>query len=191
LQDVPVPIAIDTVKPEVMRAALDEGAAMINDISALGAQNALAVVAESDAAVCLMHMRGEPRTMQTDTTYHDVVAEVKRFLEARAEAARAAGVARERIVVDPGFGFGKKAEHNLSLLRGLRAIGELGYPVLAGLSRKSTLGAITRKPVSERVAASVAAALLAVQHGARIVRVHDVAATKDALAVLAAVQGSA
>jgi len=190
LQDVAVPVAIDTVKPEVMRAAIEEGAAMINDINALGAPGALEIVAASDAAVCLMHMRGEPRTMQANTEYGDVVAEVMRFLGGRADAARAAGIARERIVVDPGFGFGKKPEHNLELLRALRSIGELGYPVLAGLSRKSTLGALTGKPVSERVAASVAAALLAVQHGARIVRVHDVAATRDALAILAAVQGS-
>jgi dihydropteroate synthase len=190
LQDVSVPVAIDTVKPEVMRAAVEEGAAMINDISALGAPGSLTIVAESNAAVCLMHMRGEPRTMQANTEYRDVVAEVIRFLKERADAARAGGIGPERIVVDPGFGFGKRPEHNLELLRSLRSIAELGYPVLAGLSRKSTLGALTGKPVGERLAASVAAALLAVQQGARIVRVHDVAATKDALAILAAVQSS-
>jgi dihydropteroate synthase len=191
LRDATVPVAVDTVKPEVMRAALDEGAAMINDISALRAPDALAIVAQSDAAVCLMHMRGEPRTMQTDAEYGDVVAEVAQFLQERVAAARAAGIARERIVIDPGFGFAKKPQHNLELLRGLRVLAEPGYPVLAGLSRKSTLGNITGKPVVERLAASVAAALLAVQHGARIVRVHDVAATRDALAVLAAVENRA
>jgi dihydropteroate synthase len=188
LRDAQVPVAVDTVKPEVMRAALDEGAAMINDINALRAPGALEAVAASDAGVCLMHMRGEPRTMQASPVYVDVVAEVAAFLKERALAVEAAGVARERIVVDPGFGFGKKVEHNLELLRRLAVVTELGYPVLAGLSRKSTLGAITGRPPAERAAASVAAALLAVEGGARIVRVHDVAATKDALAIWSAVR---
>ena len=188
LRDAPVPVAVDTVKPEVMRAALAEGAVMVNDINALRARGALDAVAASDAAVCLMHMRGEPRTMQASPEYGDVALEVRDFLEERAAAAVAAGVARERIVVDPGFGFGKKAGHNLELLRRLGVIAELGYPVLAGLSRKSMLGAITGRPPAERAAASVAAALLAVEGGARIVRVHDVAATKDALAVWSAVR---
>jgi dihydropteroate synthase len=190
LRDLPIPVAVDTVKPEVMRAAIGEGAAMINDINAFRAPGALETVAASEVGVCLMHMLGGPRTMQANPHYGDVVAEVSAFLGERAAAVQAAGIARERIVVDPGFGFGKKVEHNLQLLRGLQVLGRLGYPVMAGLSRKSTLGAITGKPVTDRVAASVAAALLAVQHGARIVRVHDVAATKDALAVLAAVQDS-
>jgi dihydropteroate synthase len=188
LRDAPVPVAVDTVKPEVMHAALGAGAAMINDISALRAPGAVAVAAASDAAVCLMHMRGEPRTMQADPSYGDVVVEVGAFLKQRVAAVEAAGIARERIVIDPGFGFGKKAQHNLTLLRRLAEISALGYPVLAGLSRKSTLGGITGRPPAERSAASVAAALLAVEGGARIVRVHDVAATKDALAVWSAVR---
>jgi dihydropteroate synthase len=188
LRDAPVPIAVDTVKPDVMRAALAAGAAMINDVNALRAPGAVEVVAASEAGVCLMHMQGEPRTMQADPSYGDVVIEVGTFLKARAAAAEAAGIARERIVIDPGFGFGKKAQHNLTLLRRLAEIAALGYPVLAGLSRKSTLGGITGRPPAERTAASVAAALLAVERGARIVRVHDVAATKDALAVWSAVR---
>jgi len=188
LRSAPVPVAVDTVKPDVMRAALAEGAAMINDIGALRAPGAVEAVAASDAGVCLMHMQGEPRTMQQSPSYRDVAAEVRAFLEERAAAAEAAGIARERIVIDPGFGFGKKPAHNLELLRRLGEIASLGYPVLAGLSRKSTLGAITGRPPLEREAASVAAALLGVEGGARIVRVHDVAATKDALAVWSAVR---
>jgi dihydropteroate synthase len=191
LRDAPVPVGVDTVKPEVMRAALGEGAAMINDINALRAPGALEAVATSDAGVCLMHMQGAPRTMQADPSYDDVVAEVSAFLGERARAAEAAGVAHGRIMIDPGFGFGKKAGHNLELLRRLGEIATLGYPVLAGLSRKSTLGAITGRPPSERTAASLAAALLAVEGGARIVRVHDVAATKDALAIWSAVRTGA
>jgi dihydropteroate synthase len=190
LLGVGVPVAVDTTKPEVMRAVLDRGVAMINDISALAVPGALANVAGTDAAVCLMHMRGSPRTMQANPVYVDVVAEVRDFLSARAQACVDAGVARDRIVVDPGFGFGKTVEHNLALLGHLDAIAALGYPVLAGWSRKSSLGRITGKPGEERLAASVAAALLAVQRGARIVRVHDVAATRDALAVLAALENT-
>ncbi|HXC40671.1 MAG TPA: dihydropteroate synthase [Burkholderiales bacterium] len=184
LRDAAVPVAVDTVKPEVMRAAIAAGAAMINDIRALQEPGALEAVAASDAAICLMHMQGEPRSMQAAPRYENVVNEVKAFLWDRATAATAAGLVKERIVIDPGFGFGKTAEHNLELLRNLRAMTELGYPVLAGLSRKSTLGLITGRPANERMPASIAAALLAVQRGASIVRVHDVAATKDALAVL-------
>jgi dihydropteroate synthase len=187
LRGVPVPVAVDTVKPEVMRAALGEGAAMINDINALRAPGALEAVAASDAGVCLMHMQGEPRSMQQDPRYDDVVGEVGAFLRERAAIAEAAGIAPERIAIDPGFGFGKKPAHNLELLRRLHELATLGYPLLAGLSRKSTLGAITGRPPAERGAASIAAALLAVERGARIVRVHDVAATKDALAVWSAV----
>jgi dihydropteroate synthase len=189
LRDLALPISVDTTKPAVMRAAIAAGASMINDITALAVPGALDAVAASDAAVCLMHMRGEPKTMQADPAYADVVAEVREFLLARAGACVAAGIARDRIAVDPGFGFGKTVEHNLALLRELGAIAALGFPVLAGWSRKSSLGRITGRGSEERLAASLAAALIAAQHGARIVRVHDVAATRDVLAVLAAVQG--
>jgi dihydropteroate synthase len=182
-----VPLSIDTIKPEVMRVALAEGAAMINDINALRAPGALAAVAAGDAAVCLMHMQGTPGTMQQHPRYENVVAEVKAFLQERVEAVRAAGILAQRIVIDPGFGFGKTLEHNLELLRHLREFAALGVPVLAGWSRKSSLGQITGKPAGERLAASVAAALIAAQNGAAILRVHDVAATRDALSVLAAV----
>lgn len=191
LRGLDVPISIDTVKTEVMRAALDEGAAIINDITALSAPGALELVAASDAGVCLMHMQGEPRTMQAAPHYEDVVAEVKDYLAARMGAALAHGMARERIMLDPGFGFGKTVAHNLSLLRHLDAITALDVPVLVGWSRKSSLGAITGRPANDRLAASVAAAMLAVQRGAAIVRVHDVAATHDALAVLQAVTTAA
>ncbi|WIM05631.1 MAG: dihydropteroate synthase [Candidatus Nitricoxidivorans perseverans] len=184
LRDCGVPLSVDTAKPEVMRAALAAGADMINDIAALRAPGALEAVAASDAAVCLMHMRGEPGTMQRDPRYDDVVAEVAEFLRGRVAAAEAAGIARNRIVIDPGFGFGKTLAHNLALLRRLDSFIGLGVPVLAGISRKSMLGQITGRSVDERVPASVAAALLAVERGAAIVRVHDTAATRDALAVL-------
>jgi dihydropteroate synthase len=185
-----VPVSVDTMKPEVMRAALAHGAAIINDVTALAAPGALETVAASDAAVCLMHMQGSPRTMQANPVYADVTAEVRDFLRGRAEACVSAGIGRDRIVVDPGFGFGKTVEHNLTLLARLGEIAALGFPVLAGWSRKSSLGRITGRPAEERLAGSVAAAVIAVQRGARIVRVHDVAATRDALAVLAAVEGA-
>jgi len=188
--DLQMPVSVDTTKPEVMRAALAHGAAMINDITALAAPGALEVVGAGGAAVCLMHMQGSPRTMQAEPTYADVVVEVRDFLGARAAACVAAGIARDRIVVDPGFGFGKTVAHNLTLLARLGEIAALGFPVLAGWSRKSSLGRITGRSAEERLAGSVAAALIAVQRGARIVRVHDVAATRDALAVLAAVEGN-
>jgi len=188
LAGVGVPLSVDTVKPEVMRRAAAAGASVINDIAALQAPGALEAAAASDAAVCLMHMQGEPRTMQADPSYGDVVAEVRDFLAARVAAAQAAGIAAERIVVDPGFGFGKRLAHNLALLRHLGQFADLGACVLAGLSRKSMLGEITGRKVSQRDTASVAAALLAARNGARILRVHDVAATKDALAVWAAVE---
>ena len=188
LADFDVPISIDTAKPQVMRATIARGAAMVNDITALASPGALEAVADSDAAVCLMHMQGEPRTMQKNPVYADVISEVRNFLAARAEVCSTAGIARERIVVDPGFGFGKTVEHNCKLLAHLTAIASLGYPVLAGWSRKSSLGRITGRPAEERLPASLAAALLAVQRGAKILRVHDVAATRDVLAVLAAVE---
>jgi dihydropteroate synthase len=189
LRAFPIPISVDTTKPEVMRAVIGAGAAMINDIGALRSPGALETVATTDAAVCLMHMRGEPRTMQLEPRYGDVVAEVRAFLAGRVAAAEARGIARERIVIDPGFGFGKTVAHNFELLRNLHRLAEMDLPVMAGWSRKSTLGAITGRGADERLAASIAAALLAVQHGATIVRVHDVAATRDALAVLAAMDG--
>ncbi len=189
LSDCAVPISVDTVKPEVMRAAIAAGASMINDIGALRAPGALETVAASRVAVCLMHMQGEPHTMQHSPSYRDVVAEVGAFLAERVAAAEAKGIARERIVIDPGFGFGKSVGHNFELLRNLDRFAALGLPVLAGWSRKSTLGAITGRGAEDRLAGSLAAALLAVERGARIVRVHDVAATRDALAVLAALEG--
>jgi dihydropteroate synthase len=178
-----VPVSVDTYKPEVMRAALAHGAAMINDIYALRMPGALEVVADSDCAVCLMHMQGEPLTMQQNPGYADVVGEVRDFLAARAAAAVAGGVARDRLVLDPGFGFGKAVEHNLRLLRQLPELSPDGLPILAGMSRKSMLGAVTGRAVGDRVPASLAAALLAAQRGAAILRVHDVAATRDVLAI--------
>jgi len=181
-----VPISVDTYKPAVMRAAIAAGAALINDIAGMGGAPAIAAVADSDAAVCLMHMQGEPGTMQQAPVYGDVVGEVKAFLQAGVERCRAAGIDDRRLIVDPGFGFGKTLEHNLALLRALPELAVDGLPLLAGLSRKRMLGALTGRPVEERLAGSLAAALLAAQGGARILRVHDVAATRDVLAVLAA-----
>lgn len=183
LRELDVPLSIDSFKPQVMRAALSAGATLINDINSLRAPGALELAAASDAAVCLMHMQGTPQTMQDNPAYQDVVAEVGAFLAERSAACVAAGIAPERIVIDPGFGFGKTPGHNLQLLQGLDRLVASGHPVLVGLSRKSLLGKLTGRKVSERVAASVAAAIAAVAHGAAIVRVHDVAATRDALAV--------
>ncbi|MGB9128287.1 MAG: dihydropteroate synthase [Thiobacillus sp.] len=181
-------VSVDTMKPEVMRAALDAGAAMVNDVMALRAPGALETVATSDAAVCLMHMQGEPQRMQQAPSYVDVVEEVRRFLQDRVAACEAAGIGRERLVVDPGFGFGKTLEHNLALLSRLGRLAELGLPVLAGLSRKSMLGALTGRAVDEREFAGVAAHLMAVVRGAKLVRVHNVAAMRDALAIWNAVE---
>ncbi|MBU0623030.1 MAG: dihydropteroate synthase [Gammaproteobacteria bacterium] len=189
LRGISIPISIDTWKPQVMRVALAAGASMVNDVNALQAEGALQVAADSGAAVCLMHKQGTPQTMQQRPEYENVMAEVSAFLSERISLAEAAGISRQRIVIDPGFGFGKTLAHNLDLLRQLEAFGALGVPVLAGLSRKSMLGAITGREVGERVAASVAAALLAVQRGAAIVRVHDVRETVDALKILDAVNG--
>jgi dihydropteroate synthase len=188
LADCGVPISVDTYKPEVMRVALAHGAAMINDIYALRMPGALATVAESDCAVCLMHMQGEPLSMQHDPHYDDVLAEVKKFFRERVAAAETSGIARQRLVLDPGFGFGKTLEHNLTLLHRFPELSQDGLPLLAGLSRKSMLGAITGRSPDRRQPASVAAALLAAQRGARILRVHDVAATCDTLAVWRAVE---
>lgn len=183
-----VPISIDTFKPEVMRAAVAAGAGMINDIHALRQPGALDAAADAGVPVVLMHMQGEPGSMQADPQYDDVVAEVHRFLVQRLFAAEMAGIAKKNLVVDLGFGFGKRVDHNMTLLARSERFLELGVPMLAGLSRKRTLGELTgRQLPAERVAASVAAHLVAVQRGARIVRVHDVAATVDALKVWAAV----
>ncbi len=179
-----VPVSVDTVKPEVMQRALDRGADIVNDINALrlpGAEQAVA--AHPACGVCLMHMRGDPATMQQRPAYDDVVEEVGSFLRERLDALGKRGVAAERVVLDPGIGFGKSVEHNLELMRRQGELLALGRPLLLGWSRKSTLGALTGRPVEERLAASVAAALAAVQRGARVVRVHDVAATADALKV--------
>jgi dihydropteroate synthase len=179
-----VPVSVDTSRPEVMLAALDEGADIVNDVRALQRPGALDVLAAHPlAGICLMHMKGEPATMQGEAVYGDVVREVVDFLAARAAALVARGIGRERIVLDPGIGFAKTIEHNLELLRRQRELLALGYPLLVGWSRKSTLGLLTGRPVGERQAASVAAALAAVSRGAHIVRVHDVAATVDALKV--------
>ncbi|MBN8454692.1 dihydropteroate synthase [Accumulibacter sp.] len=186
-----VPISVDTYKPEVMRAALRHGASMINDIYGLRMPGAVEAVAGSDCAICLMHMQGEPLTMQRQPAYGDVVAEVRLFLRRRVQAARAAGISDDRLLLDPGFGFGKTLRHNLELLRGLDRLAGDGLPVLAGLSRKSMLGAITGRPLGERLAASIAAAVLAVERGARILRVHDVTETRDAVAVWQAMRGAA
>jgi dihydropteroate synthase len=184
-----VPVSVDTRRPSVMRAALAEGAAMINDIEALAAPGALNAVAESDCAVCLMHKQGDPATMQKAPHYDDVVRDVADFLSKRIQACEEAGIRKERIVIDPGFGFGKTVEHNFTLLRELSKIAALGVPVLAGWSRKSSLGALIGRPAGERLAASLAAALLALQGGATILRVHDVKETKDVIAVWQAWKG--
>ena len=176
-------VSVDTRRPAVMKAALAAGASMINDVEALAAPGALQAVAQSNCAVCLMHKKGEPATMQLEPRYDDVVREVKAFLKERVAAADAAGVGRSRLVVDPGFGFGKTAQHNLQLLKNLSSFEDLGVPLLAGLSRKSTLGKLTGRPVEERLAGSLAMALLALQGGARILRVHDVRETRDVIAV--------
>jgi dihydropteroate synthase len=178
------PLSVDTTKPEVMREAIIAGADMINDINGFRAPGALEAVAASECGLCVMHMQSTPETMQRSPAYDDVVAEVIAFLRARVDAMLAAGIERKRICLDPGFGFGKTVEHNYALLRAIGRIEqELGLPVLAGLSRKSMIGAVTGRPVEQRLAGSLAGALAAVAHGAKIVRVHDVAETVDALKV--------
>jgi len=183
-----VPISIDTSKPAVMTAAVRAGASMINDVRALREPGALEAAAGTDAAVCLMHMQGEPRTMQAEPRYGDVVAEVCDFLRERAAACLASGIAGDRLVVDPGIGFGKRLEHNLALLAGLPALTGLGWPVLIGVSRKSMFGVLLGRAVDERVAGGVAVATAAVLAGASIVRTHDVAATVDAVKVAVALR---
>ncbi len=186
VRDAGVPVSIDTQKPGVMKSVIAAGASMINDVSALQAEGAVDTCVHSDVAVCLMHKQGTPATMQQQPSYEDVVREVSAFLHARAASCERAGIARDRIVIDPGFGFGKTVDHNFTLLRELGTLARLGYPLLAGYSRKSSLGAVTGRPVEQRLAASLAAAMIAAQNGATILRVHDVAETVDMLKVLAA-----
>jgi dihydropteroate synthase len=181
-------ISVDTSKPEVMRAAASAGAGLINDVRALALPGALEAAAETGCAVCLMHMRGDPRTMQQAPHYGDVVTEVKAFLMQRAQACRAAGLPPERLSIDPGFGFGKTLEHNAALLRGLSAFADTGLPLVVGLSRKSMLQKILGRPVGERLYGSLALAVMAAMNGAHIVRAHDVAATSDALKTVSAIR---
>ncbi|MFP5461964.1 MAG: dihydropteroate synthase [Gammaproteobacteria bacterium] len=189
LRDCGRPLSVDTRHAGVMCGVLDAGADMINDVAGFRAPGALEAVAGGTAGLCVMHMLGEPSTMQQAPVYRDVVAEVSAFLQDRVSALLACGVARERIVLDPGIGFGKNLDHNLSLLRGLPALAGLGFPLLLGVSRKSMIGQVTGRGVGDRMAGSVAAALASVHRGAAIVRVHDVAETKDALAVWQAIEG--
>jgi dihydropteroate synthase len=190
LADSPAVLSIDTSKPEVMRAAVQAGAGLINDVRALQSPGALAAALEGGSAVCLMHMQGEPRTMQKDPRYGDVVKEVKAFLAARAHACEEAGIARQRILVDPGFGFGKTQAHNLALLRHLDELAAAPWSLAVGMSRKSMLANLLGRRGGDRLAAGVALAVLAVLRDARIIRTHDVAATVDALQAVAAVAGS-
>jgi dihydropteroate synthase len=187
-REMDVVLSVDTAKPAVMREACRAGAEMINDINALRAESAVAAAAASGAAVCLMHMQGEPRTMQQDPRYGDVVAEVHAFLQERIAACRAAGIPLERMVADPGFGFGKRLEHNLALLGRLDAFADLGCPLLVGLSRKSMFGQLLGQPVEGRLAGSLSAAVLAAWQGAHILRVHDVGPTVEALKVAQSVR---
>ena len=183
-----IPLSIDTYKPQVMQAAIDAGASMVNDVRALQEDGALELMAESNAGVCLMHMQGTPQTMQNHPHYDDVVNDIKTFLKARLQASIHAGIEVSRIVLDPGFGFGKTREHNITLIRELESFAELGQPLLVGLSRKSVLGQVTGKNVDARLYASIAASVIAAQKGARILRVHDVGATVEALKVVSAIQ---
>ena len=187
LRHVGVPLSIDTYKPQVMQAAIVAGADIVNDVCALREPQALEIVAASQAGVCLMHMQGRPQTMQADPQYDDVVKEVKDFLAERLAAAEQAGIDRSRIVLDPGFGFGKRTAHNLTLLNHLNDIQALGLPLLIGLSRKSILGQVVGLSVDERLHASIAASVISVMKGASIVRVHDVKPTVDALKIVEAV----
>lgn len=182
-------VSVDTSKPEVMRIAIEAGAGMINDVKALQEPGALEAVAEGGVMACLMHMQGEPRSMQANPHYGNVVTEVKDFLRDRVDSAKAAGISPEHLVIDPGFGFGKTLEHNIELLRHLDSFLDIGVPLMIGLSRKSMLGKITGNETGDRIHASVAAALLAFMKGARILRVHDVKATRDAIAVYNAING--
>ncbi len=182
-----VPVSIDTYKPQVMQAALQAGASIVNDVRALQEDGALSIVANYDTGVCLMHMQGKPQTMQVNPTYTDVVSEVADFLLARVAACIEAGIQKDRIMLDPGFGFGKTREHNITLVKQLKHFASLDYPLLVGLSRKSVLGQVTGNDVDARLYASIAAAVISAMRGANIVRVHDVKATVEALKVVAAI----
>lgn len=186
-----VPLSIDTYKPEVMRAAIAAGADIVNDVRALQEEGALAVVADSNAGVCLMHMQGTPQSMQLDPSYVDVVAEVKQFLSDRVNAALAHGITRERILLDPGFGFGKRTVHNLALIQHLHELTDIGLPLLVGLSRKAVLGQIAGGDELQRLHAGIAASVISAMKGAKILRVHDVKATVDALKIVTAVTSAA
>lgn len=183
-----VPISIDTYKPEVMRQAIIVGADIVNDIRALQEENALAIVAQSNVGVCLMHMQGTPQTMQIEPQYVDVVAEVKQFLIERMQAAIRHGIVKNRLLLDPGFGFGKTRTHNIALIQHLEVLNEIGQPLLVGLSRKSVLGAIAGGDESQRLFASIAASVISAMKGAKILRVHDVKATVEALKIVTAIQ---
>ena len=187
VREVPVTLSVDSTKPEIMRAAVAAGAGLINDVNALQAEDAMETVAELGVPVCLTHRQGDSRTMQANPVYADVVAEVLEYLEDRCSACIKAGIAKNNIIIDPGFGFGKTPEHNLELLRNLHRFTDTGFPVLAGLSRKSLIGKLLDLPVERRVNASVALAVMAVEQGARIVRVHDVAQTSEAIRMVEAV----
>lgn len=188
VSQVNIPLSIDTYKPQVMQAAIAAGASIVNDVRALQEEGALKTVAKSNAGVCLMHMQGTPQTMQNNPQYKDVVAEVKAFLAVCLQASIDAGIAKNRIVLDPGFGFGKTREHNITLIQHLESFATLGQPLLVGLSRKSVLGQVTGNDVDARLYASIAASVIAAQKGAKILRVHDVKATVEALKVVSAIQ---
>ena len=190
-RELPVKVSVDTSKANVMRSAIAAGAGMINDVRALQEPGALQAISESDVRVCLMHMQGQPRTMQEQPSYSNVVADVKEFLSERLQACTEAGIRRERVVLDPGFGFGKSLDHNYQLLQQLESLHDLGRPLLVGISRKSMLGKITGRPTAERQAASVAAATIAAMKGAQYLRVHDVRETVDAVAVAKATLSAA
>ena len=187
VSQVNIPISIDTYKPQVMQAAIAAGASMVNDVRALQEEGALEIVAQSKVGVCLMHMQGTPQTMQINPQYKDVVSEVKAFIAARLQASIDAGLPRNRILLDPGFGFGKTREHNITLIQQLESFAELGQPLLVGLSRKSVLGQVTGNDVDARLYASIATSVIVAQKGAKILRVHDVKATVEALKVVTAI----
>jgi dihydropteroate synthase len=191
VDELDVAVSVDTSKPEVIKAALQAGACLVNDVRALQEPGALEAAAATDAWVCLMHMQGQPRTMQIKPRYNDVLSEVRDFLLERVRACEDAGIARRRLILDPGFGFGKSLDHNLELLANLAALKATGFPLLVGMSRKSMIGTITGREAGERVFGSVAAAVIAAMQGADIVRVHDVAATADGLRICEAVKAHA
>lgn len=188
VKQINIPLSIDTYKPQVMQAAIAAGASIVNDVCALQESGAVEVVAASNAGVCLMHMQGTPQTMQINPQYNDVVAEVKAFLQQRLTACEEAGIVKNRILLDPGFGFGKTRAHNISLIQHLASFSSLGQPLLVGLSRKSVLGQVTGNDVDARLYASVAASVISAMVGAKILRVHDVKATVEALKIVTAIQ---